>query len=887
MTNGDEAGEMSSRRPGVHQQRVQCLSSDADYTSSSEQSCDTVIYVGKNGRMLSDRELTDNEGPPPPPSQTPGPAAVIPSSSAHRPTTSVKPPSVSGVSFSGHSSGGVGFPLTSAASSPVNFVAARTLTSACDVQPCREDLSYLARAADLRHSELAAVTKGVGDSAERSPVDCSAAAAVAKLRKTPASRRGAPPTVDGAKERWIDGPRSAHRFPDVEAASVAAVICNDDGADDDTAETWVDGPAEFQKDPHSLVESLRSPMKLRKSKCAKLYRARAAAVAAATTADEAGREARPARPACDCAESRKDADVSELLGAATAGRQFGVDSCQTRQKDEQTGLATDAVGKTEELGRSRGHHRLSGRKQTNHATLASFYSPDRFPSSAQSSPGRPLRPTGGQTTTKGGVFCGDRTAQWVRSVQVATAAAAAGVAPPPPPMSPFIRPLSPLKSHSVDRVLRGCGGVLLGSIRAWQDDSASDDAFTAVSNNSPPPDYATCVAADLERFRRHSRRLSSPPGNLDINENLQASGASGLTSKLLPVSFTPVHVGGLSTLHSRKVAPVTGMETDDRRTTSSGCEQPEAVFDSSTWPRRQDGGSLGFAAVDVDDELTSSACKRLHHPDGASNPQLSEEFARSDAVDCCKLRPFLHADVGSSSIMLPTAIPTSYPVSTSRHSRHADKADAMKCRNSCHSTVESGEALSPAQSSSCKRSTADQDAINGSNLATSGSNENPVTTMHGGSTTPTPTSPKTAPLTRVKATSSAGKAASHKRSKSPSSGISLLWCIHPRSSKSRVSKSACPDSESSDGADTRRLAGETDSDRGSSLSECPPPTTALEMARRLCSGDDDEESSDYWSARASAVHLPSTSFPVSTFTGSVLQTDGNLMRRHLQWRILY
>ena len=38
--------------------------SDPDYTSSSEQSCDTVIYVGANGRALSDRELTDNEGPP-------------------------------------------------------------------------------------------------------------------------------------------------------------------------------------------------------------------------------------------------------------------------------------------------------------------------------------------------------------------------------------------------------------------------------------------------------------------------------------------------------------------------------------------------------------------------------------------------------------------------------------------------------------------------------------------------------------------------------------------------------------------------------------------------------------------------------------------------------
>ncbi|XP_075264054.1 uncharacterized protein LOC142355909 isoform X3 [Convolutriloba macropyga] len=36
----------------------------SDYSSSSEQSCDTVIYRGPDGRMLSDSELTDNERPP-------------------------------------------------------------------------------------------------------------------------------------------------------------------------------------------------------------------------------------------------------------------------------------------------------------------------------------------------------------------------------------------------------------------------------------------------------------------------------------------------------------------------------------------------------------------------------------------------------------------------------------------------------------------------------------------------------------------------------------------------------------------------------------------------------------------------------------------------------
>lgn len=40
------------------------LSSDPDYSSSSEHSCDTVIYVGPGGTAISDQELSDNEGPP-------------------------------------------------------------------------------------------------------------------------------------------------------------------------------------------------------------------------------------------------------------------------------------------------------------------------------------------------------------------------------------------------------------------------------------------------------------------------------------------------------------------------------------------------------------------------------------------------------------------------------------------------------------------------------------------------------------------------------------------------------------------------------------------------------------------------------------------------------
>ncbi|XP_072804725.1 kinesin-like protein KIF26B isoform X2 [Vicugna pacos] len=53
-----------TRAAGESDFSIPHLSSDPDYSSSSEQSCDTVIYIGPNGTALSDKELTDNEGPP-------------------------------------------------------------------------------------------------------------------------------------------------------------------------------------------------------------------------------------------------------------------------------------------------------------------------------------------------------------------------------------------------------------------------------------------------------------------------------------------------------------------------------------------------------------------------------------------------------------------------------------------------------------------------------------------------------------------------------------------------------------------------------------------------------------------------------------------------------
>lgn len=64
MKRPTQLRNIHSRNVGDSEIPLLHISSDQDDYSSSEQSCDTVIYVGPNGSALSDRELTDNEGPP-------------------------------------------------------------------------------------------------------------------------------------------------------------------------------------------------------------------------------------------------------------------------------------------------------------------------------------------------------------------------------------------------------------------------------------------------------------------------------------------------------------------------------------------------------------------------------------------------------------------------------------------------------------------------------------------------------------------------------------------------------------------------------------------------------------------------------------------------------
>ena len=127
--------------------------------------------------MLSDRELTDNEGPPTR-SKLP---VVSPSSSAQKPA--VKSTDVADVSVSSHSSSQLTCPPSTVSSASVNAPAVHP-ASGCVVQPSREDLSHLIRPAGSGHGETVTVTTGVGDIADRSAADCTPV--TAKPRKTPA-----------------------------------------------------------------------------------------------------------------------------------------------------------------------------------------------------------------------------------------------------------------------------------------------------------------------------------------------------------------------------------------------------------------------------------------------------------------------------------------------------------------------------------------------------------------------------------------------------------------------------------------------------------------------------------------------------------------------------
>lgn len=176
-----------------------------DYTSSSEQSCDTVIYMGDNGYPVSDRDLTDCEGPPrgtaiPRPRFTP-PSGLVKTSSLAK---------VEEVIDGRHHS-------TQPYSMPSPY----------------GSLTQQSKSASGK-SRLHKFVRGF---TEQELLDND-------LGKAKDVRSGSGRSIGG--ERWIDGPGSMFQNP---------------GSRD--SEQWVDGPPEFRMDTRPEESSLiRSPAKV-------------------------------------------------------------------------------------------------------------------------------------------------------------------------------------------------------------------------------------------------------------------------------------------------------------------------------------------------------------------------------------------------------------------------------------------------------------------------------------------------------------------------------------------------------------------------------------------------------------------------------------------------
>ncbi|XP_075555507.1 uncharacterized protein LOC142587983 [Dermacentor variabilis] len=182
-------------------------SSDPEYTSSSEQSCDTVIYVGRH------QDFTDNEGPPP--ALEAVLSAPTPQNSPAR-TVTAKPPE----SPARH--GGGGSALGPAVARPET--SATSKCAAANRDACSSPSA--AESHGKAHHTLKKSHRGGGASAKDPPMT---SASTASQDAAAASAAGG--ARRASDELWIDGPRfSKPRFDSRTLEQLQK-------------EQWVDGPA--------------------------------------------------------------------------------------------------------------------------------------------------------------------------------------------------------------------------------------------------------------------------------------------------------------------------------------------------------------------------------------------------------------------------------------------------------------------------------------------------------------------------------------------------------------------------------------------------------------------------------------------------------------------
>ena len=194
--------------------------SDPDYTSSSEQSCDTVIYLGAAGQSLSDRELTDHEGPP-----------------RHVPRTNPRlPRRPSGSRSSGDDSDSGRSRASDGRYGPRPAMGTRAGTPVQVGSPARvpQPVPHVI-------SAPGSPTTGQAKMAHRFTLQGKEAAAKAGGWPDKMSKHRAKP-LDTAGEQWVDGPGAAI-YPESKKSG----------------EQWVDGPPAFLVQNEAAQQSAVAP----------------------------------------------------------------------------------------------------------------------------------------------------------------------------------------------------------------------------------------------------------------------------------------------------------------------------------------------------------------------------------------------------------------------------------------------------------------------------------------------------------------------------------------------------------------------------------------------------------------------------------------------------
>ncbi|XP_014681648.1 PREDICTED: kinesin-like protein KIF26B [Priapulus caudatus] len=217
-----EEGRLKSVRPlaTLNTLRQGVISSDPD-VSSSEQSCDTVIYVGPGGVALSDRELTDNEGPPSivpiPPKLFPPPPSTLPKPAESRVMATR---AADAKQFGPQSGRPVMKPQLTRPERPL-------APSASSQLPCRPSIPRASPAAAAASKPDVFARAGAWS---KVPFRESRAAAVREQ------------WVDGPREQWVDGPGDAQQsaWPEMSGEGASQGVAG---------ERWIDGPAAIAPAP--------------------------------------------------------------------------------------------------------------------------------------------------------------------------------------------------------------------------------------------------------------------------------------------------------------------------------------------------------------------------------------------------------------------------------------------------------------------------------------------------------------------------------------------------------------------------------------------------------------------------------------------------------------